>query len=382
MNKIGDKYAEIKAKIPGYFDAALEGVSDGGRYEDFNFDTAQKCIHWNYKKCGYRAPAVIVTNNPLEMQLMFNYIQFLDTNSKFHDFGSHVELQEQLLNQLSSQSTDLSCRLGSILRSKIGSRLKSDLDSKFILQINNNLKTQLFTRLFNDIENQLDPKWKSMLKKLFCTQLQMRLGYELGQKLDQCLSEELASKKMELTQKHLSYLFTTNFYSDYYNVWVQFLQKELKLDVAVGEDFKTCFDLQRRSGICQAILSKELCVVSKYPKKIYWNEFNQLHRINSPAVEWGSNSELSRFDCYFENGMRTNGDKVWEQKLEQNLSGAGRDNSESIQLTNGHPMTSLSRKEDRIKNKWNLPYIDQSMADLIGFNRRFNGMKQGDAQTG
>jgi hypothetical protein len=238
------------------------------------------------------------------------------------------------------------------------------------------------TGLFNDIENQLDPKWKSMLKKLFCTQLQMRLGYELGQKLDQCLSDVLDSKKLELSQKHLSYLFTTNFYSDYYNVWVQFLQKELKLDVAVGEDFKMCFDLHRKSGICQAILSKELCVLSKYPKKIYWNEFNQLHRVNAPAVEWGSNSELSQFNCYFENGMRTKGETVREWNLDENLIGEGRDNAESKQIKNSHAMTSVSIKEGRIKNKWILPYIDQSMADLIGFNKGFSETKQRNAQTG
>ena len=382
MKKIEDKYVEIKAKIPNYFDAALKGVSDGGRYQDFNFDEAQKCIHWNYKKCGFRPPTVIVTNNPLEMQLMYNYIKVIDENSKFHDFESHEELQAQLYDQLPAQSTELSYRLESILRSKIGSRLSADLDSKFILQINNNLKSQLFTRLFTDIENQLDPKWKAILKKLFCTHLQMRLGYELGQKIDQCLSEVLDSEKMELNQKHLSYLFTTNFYSDYYNVWVQFLQKELKLDVEVGEDFKTCFDLQRRSGICQAILSKELCVVSKYPKKIYWNEFNQLHRIDSPAVEWGSYSNLSQFNCYFENGMRTNLETVGEQSLEKNLIDTVRDKSESNQLINKYAATSLGRNDGRVKDKWILPYIDQSMADFIGFNRTFLETKKGDAQTG
>ena len=88
MKEIEDLTEQMIAKIADYKVHALEGISDGVRYDRFEEEAAYKCVEWNYKKCGYRSPVIIITENPLEMQMMFNFIKIINGNSRFSDFGS------------------------------------------------------------------------------------------------------------------------------------------------------------------------------------------------------------------------------------------------------------------------------------------------------
>jgi len=46
-----------------------------------------------------------------------------------------------------------------------------------------------------------------------------------------------------------------------------------------------------------------VCVVSKYPKKVHRNSNNDMHNVDGPAVEWGSSTDVTNFDCYYIDGM-------------------------------------------------------------------------------
>lgn len=72
MKTLKDFTPEIKAKIPEYIKKGTEGVFDGGRYNRFDIKKAEKAVFWNYKKCGYKNPKVIVAENPLEQQMIYN----------------------------------------------------------------------------------------------------------------------------------------------------------------------------------------------------------------------------------------------------------------------------------------------------------------------
>jgi len=98
------------------------------------------------------------------------------------------------------------------------------------------------------------------------------------------------------------YLFTMNIYSNAYYQWYKFLKEEFKLPLTIEKDFEECFKLQRESGIYCALFLDKICIVSKYPKKIYRNAQNNLHNINGYAIEWGYSSEKSKFECYYING--------------------------------------------------------------------------------
>lgn len=192
MITLKDLTPEIEAKIPEYIARALDGVSDGGRYENFNYDNAVAAVKWNYKKCDMECPTVLVAENPFEMQLMYN---------------------------------------------------------KYICELENLPKTVENLRKYNN-----------------------------------------------------SYLFTLNFYSDCYYSWYEFIRKEFNLELSINDEFQECFALQRASGVCQAIFGEKVCVVCKYPKRIYWDNNDLLHNTTGQAIEWGYTDETTKFDCYYIHG--------------------------------------------------------------------------------
>ena len=157
----------------------------------------------------------------------------------------------------------------------------------------------MYSQIFSQLDGQLSPKLSSKLGYLLRSDLRSRLGEQLGLALDDHIEVTLSNQKRGLDEMHLSYLFTSNFYSDCIYTWYEFLRKELQLKLSINRDFQKCFKLQLESGICQAIYSEELCVISKYPKQIHWNEVHQLHNEFSPAIKWGSYSERTELERSF-----------------------------------------------------------------------------------
>lgn len=193
MKTLKDFTPEIQAKIPNYIDEGLKGTFDGSYYNNFNLKDAQACVDWNYIKAGFKAPKLIVAENPWEIILFYKILLEQNKIKNFKD----------ILNNLS----------------------------------------------YSDF-----------------------------------------------------YLFTMNVYSNYYYQWYKFIKDEFKLKLTIEKDFEECFQLQRKSGIYCGLFLDGICIVSKYPKKIYRNQRNDLHNINGQAVEWGYSSEESKFDCYYVNG--------------------------------------------------------------------------------
>lgn len=74
LKTLKDFTPEIKAKIPEYHKKYLAGIEDGGRYNSFTKENAQKLIDWNYEKCGFQSPVLIISENPYESQLFYNFI--------------------------------------------------------------------------------------------------------------------------------------------------------------------------------------------------------------------------------------------------------------------------------------------------------------------
>jgi hypothetical protein len=193
LKTLEDLTPEIEAKIPEYIANGLEGVFDGQRYREFDAEKARKAVKWNYEKCGYAEPKVVVVENPLEAQIMGNQL--------------------------------------------------------------------------------------------------------LGNKTNQHIN---------------SYLFTLNVYSDCYYQWYKFIKDEFKLPLTIEAEFEECFKLQRESGVYSAIFLDEVCIVSKYPKKVYRNENNDLHRTDGVAVVWGHTTH--ELDCYYING-RNMPSRLFEEEI-------------------------------------------------------------------
>ena len=273
MKTLKDLTPEIISKIPKYQKKAIEGIFNGERYKNFDIEKAKKAIKWNYEKCGYKMPVVLVAENPLEQQLMFNY---LNLNIKYYSRILYVLNNDKIVIKLFEKDVTISSYFILFYNFNIDNQLDNQLHNQLRSQLYSQLDNQLYSQLHNQLHNQLYNQLRSQLDN----QLRSRLG-----------------------KYNYNYLFTLNIYSDCYYTWFKFIKEEFNLNLTINTDFEECFKLQKESGIYNAIFSKEVCIISKYPVKIHQETSGQfrLNSITGKAVEW-SNSFIP-FDCYYINGV-------------------------------------------------------------------------------
>ena len=130
MKTINDFTPEIQAKIPEYIKRYTAGVFDGGRYASFTKEKAEALISFNYEKCGFKKPVLIVAENPFEAQTFFNFI----VSNKEH-FLPIIYLNYLILNKMDIpkdiNNSQLSSQLRSQLHSQLSSQLYSQLQQKY-----------------------------------------------------------------------------------------------------------------------------------------------------------------------------------------------------------------------------------------------------------
>ena len=297
MKTLKDFTSEVQFRIPEYIQRGLKGVFDGERYENFDTQKAIEAVNYNYELCGYKPPMVLVAENPLEAQLLFNYVRLIIKDKSQLDSQLDSKLYSRLDSQLYSQ---LGSKLYSQLYSQLGSQLGSKLGSKLYSKLDSQLGSQFYSQLGSKLDSQLGSQLYSQLY----SQLDSQLGSQLYSQLYSQLDSQLDSQRGELYKRHYDYLFTLNVYSDCYYNWFEFMRKELKINLTKDVDiiFQKVFKLQRDSGIYNAIFSEALCIVSKYPKKVNRNSSNDLHNVNGGAVEWNCFSKETKLDCFCVNG--------------------------------------------------------------------------------
>src|SRR5690606_20788906 len=108
---------KIQSKIPKYQKEAIKGVFDGERYKNFDIKKAEAALTYNYQYLKLKTPVIIVAENPLEQQLMFNFINSdlgIGLRKLIHFLYNKDLKNSQLRSQLCSQ-------LNSQLRFQLGS---------------------------------------------------------------------------------------------------------------------------------------------------------------------------------------------------------------------------------------------------------------------
>jgi DNA-binding FadR family transcriptional regulator len=332
VKTIKDFTQKIQDKIPSYIERATKGVFDGGRYNTFSREKAVKAVNWNYEFCGFKKPMILVAENPLEAQLLFNFVkQFIKKDNQL-DSQLHSQLYSQLYSQLDKQlGNQLDKQLGNQLDSQLYNQLGNQLRNQLGNQLNSQLRNQLYNQLYNQLGNQLNSQLRNQLDSQLYSQLDKQLGNQLDSQLYNQLRNQLGNQLGNQLRNQLrnqlgnqldkyndDYLFTLNVYSDAYYSWFEFMRREFKLALSINDDFQKCFTLQRESGIYSAIFSEALCVISKYPKKVHRNESGELHNTKDCAVEWGSFSPQTVFDGQYVNGRSI--EKKWFDKANSSLS--------------------------------------------------------------
>ena len=236
----------------------------------------------------------------------------------------HSQLDSQLHSQLNSQlRSQLDSQLNSQLHSQLNSQLYSQLDSQLYSQLNSQLDSQLYSQLDSQLNSQLDSQLHSQLNSQLYSQLDSQLYSHLNSQLDSQLDSKLRSQlhsqlysqlhsqlnsqlysqlNSQLGKYNEDYLFTSNIYSGTYGAWFKFIKDEFNIECEIGAELDLWNNLYQKSGVYSAIFSELLCVVSKYPMKVYRNANNDLHSTNECAVKWGYSTEMTKFDCHYVNG--------------------------------------------------------------------------------
>jgi hypothetical protein len=278
MKTLKDLTPEILAKIPEYQARAIEGVFDGGRYRKFNIENAKAAVKWNYEKCDYKTPIVLVAENPLEQQLMYNYLnvnkyleRVVDTlnhdtlkvkiNGKEHEIPSYLVLYFDIEGIKPQRAKTAEGGLHRVVQGQLN---------------------DLFVKKYGfDLKN---PDWDKLETEMSA------ICQKTPQKID--LTEEvidLNDYSVIMRTNNNNYLFTLNVYSDSYYTWYKFIKEEFNLPLSIEKEFEECFALQRASGVFSCIFAEEVAVVCKYSLKVTQETSGlfRLHNTEGNAVEWG-----------------------------------------------------------------------------------------------
>jgi len=89
------------------------------------------------------------------------------------------------------------------------------------------------------------------------------------------------------------------------------MAKELRIEAEITPELEIFSSAYEKSNIYSAIFTEAICIVSKYPKRIYRNDALRFHNPIGPAVEWGYQSVP--WDCYYING-RNLPKWIWDKK--------------------------------------------------------------------
>jgi hypothetical protein len=291
---IKDFTPEIQSKIPEYITKYTKGIDNGERYYNFKFENAEKLINWNYEKCGFKKPVVLVVENIYEQQIFFNFI--VANKEKY------FPILYLIYNLKNNMNDEIKKFIKNLKKKNKGNTLYNTLDNTLDNTLRNTLYNTLDNTLYNTLRNTLyntlDNTLYNTLRNTLYNTLRNTLRNTLYNTLDNTLDNTLK------VYNNL-YLFTTNVYSNAILAWWKFIKDEFKIDCGeIGITLDSWNDMYLESGVYSTIFSELLCVVSKYPKKICRDNNNNLHNTNGLAVEWGYIIEETKFDCYYIHGRQ------------------------------------------------------------------------------
>jgi hypothetical protein len=291
---ISDLTPEIKARIPEYIERYTKGIDNGERYNNFKLKNAEALINWNYEKCGFKKPVVIVCENIYESQIFFNFI-VANKNKYFpilyliyslkNNLNENIEKFIENIKSGDLKDNTLNSTLRSTLYSTLDSTLESTLRSTLRSTLDSTLRSTLYSTLYSTLGSTLDSTLRSTLDSTLYSTLRSTLG-----------------------KYNEDYLFTTNIYTNVLLAWFKFSADNFDIyDEKINLELNSWNDLYLNSNVYSAIFSELFCVVSKYPKHIYRDGNDNLHNVdinksNGLAVEWGYTIEETRFDCYYIHG--------------------------------------------------------------------------------
>ncbi len=273
-----------------YYEEAIDGIFDGKKFENFDIQKAKNAVQWCYEKCGYKAPLIIVVENPLEKILLLNC---LEIDPLADDYGAPLsKIGRQIYSGIDNaieycryESDDFYSQLSSAISDKLRRRINSPLYQVLF-------EAESHDRIVEAFGNGNLGKVPSQVLKFLDTQPGNHI-------LTRCKSNFHFKRKAEM---RIPLLEVLSAFSIYYLTFFKFMVEELDLPSSDKIDFNFFYELQRESGIFSCCCFEQVAIISKYPKKIFQKENGSwdLHNPLGRAVEWGYS--FAKFDCHYING--------------------------------------------------------------------------------
>ena len=230
LKTLKDFTPEIQKKIPEYIKKATEDIYNGNYYNNFDIEKAKEAVYCNYELCGYKKPIVLITENPLEQQYLFNYLKL---NIKKYEKILYVlnnEFIEIEINNIKCKISSyfilfydlnylkkINLKLDSQLDNQLYNQLRSQLDNQLNSQLRSQLNSQLRSQLDNQLDNQLDSQLRSQLDNQLNSQLRSQLNSQLDSQLDNQLNSQLDSQLYNQLRSQLRNQLNSQLRSQLYN---------------------------------------------------------------------------------------------------------------------------------------------------------------------
>lgn len=259
----------------------IREVASGKRYRDFSYQNAFEAVRYNYHKAWYKAPFVVVCENPLEQQVIANAMRILWNNQD----GKFLSLFDEAKVEAQREEVDIE---------------KLELLSKAVFQY-----------ALAEVHRIINLTEKGLIDVL-------------------CRS-------------HSAYYDRLCYYSDFYFIWLEGLEKKLEnlknafptyrnlrkvnrakqqLTKAIPfstEVRKQYQEHQKKSGIFSIIPFENVAIISKYPKYVCIDfDTFRLHSVRGPAIEFGHSDPLFELKYYYVRGRQIRDTWIFENfTLEQ-----------------------------------------------------------------
>ncbi|MDW8466872.1 MAG: hypothetical protein RML35_12085 [Chloroherpetonaceae bacterium] len=271
----------------------MKEIAEGKRYDNFSYEHAFKAVQYTYKIAEFQSPFIVVAENPCEMQMISNAMRAL-WKRKTTPFIQNLEDGVAEARKPEPDIEKLELLSKAVFRDAL----------EYIKLVFNGTKV-----LENSAKRRphISPDSHSS---------------DPSEDLRHGLHDVIPSR---LQQHEMLYLLTCNpkyvsslsIYTDFYCIWIDEIRNILKqgknaekrlnslLWLKDDEEYQTIWELHRKGGISSIICYPDVAVISKYPKRVYFNlERYSLHRLDGPAIEFGYSDPIFKRDAYYVNHRR------------------------------------------------------------------------------
>lgn len=152
-----------------------------------------------------------------------------------------------------------------------------------------------------------NPEFQDIAHEICAAKKEGKDYQDAQQRLVTAINESKWSKP---TQKYTDYMYILNVCALGYFGWYKFLNDEVVKDKSLKSTLDKFDALVDAGNIFSSICADIVCIVTKYPKKIYVDDEYRLHNPIDVSLEWNHSRPESELKCYYLHGRAVETEKA------------------------------------------------------------------------